>query len=96
VFSPCVTYNHDNTYPWFKQRVKKLEDDPNYDASDWHEAMKRAVIWGDEIPIGKFFVRTDLPSLDQSETVLDQGGPLAYRHLRIPPDVARNFVAELM
>ena len=31
VFSPCVTYNHDNTYPWFKQRVKKLEDDPSYD-----------------------------------------------------------------
>ena len=30
VFSPFVTYNHDNTYPWFKQRVnKKLEDDPS-------------------------------------------------------------------
>src|SRR5215831_9338315 len=25
VFSPCVTYNHDNTYPWFRDRVKKLE-----------------------------------------------------------------------
>ena len=44
VFSPCVTYNHDNTYPWFKERVKKLEDDPNYDPSDWHEAMKRALV----------------------------------------------------
>ena len=27
VFSPCVTYNHDNTYQWFRPRVKKLEDD---------------------------------------------------------------------
>src|SRR5438067_242398 len=27
VFSPCVTYNHDNTYPWFRDRVKKLEAD---------------------------------------------------------------------
>ena len=34
VFSPCVTYNHDNTYPWFEQRVKKLEDDASYDPSN--------------------------------------------------------------
>src|ERR1700719_5391603 len=26
VFSPCVTYNKDNTYQWFKQRTQKLED----------------------------------------------------------------------
>jgi len=95
VFSPCVTYNHDNTYPWFKERVKKLEDDPNYDPSDWHEAMKRALDWGEEIPIGKFFERKDLPSLDQSEPVL-LGEPLVQRSLRIPADVIREFVAELM
>ena len=27
VFSPCVTYNKVNTYPWFKQRVYKLEEE---------------------------------------------------------------------
>src|SRR5881396_4383189 len=96
VFSPCVTYNHDNTYPWFKQRVKKLEDDPSYDSSNFHEAMKRALVWGDEIPIGKFFQRTDLPSLDQAEPILDHGGPLAHRELRIAPEVVRSFIAELM
>jgi len=95
VFSPCVTYNHDNTYPWFKERVKKLEDDPNYDPSDWHEAMKRALIWGDEIPIGKFFERTDLPSLVQSEPILE-GEPLAHRQLRTPREVVQGFVAELI
>src|SRR5580698_10253312 len=26
-FSPCVTYNKDNTFQWFRPRVKKLEDD---------------------------------------------------------------------
>ena len=96
VFSPCVTYNHDNTYAWFKERVKKLDDDPSYHPSDWHEAMKRALLWGDEIPIGKFFQRTDLPSLDQVEPVLDHGGPLAHRELRIAPQIVRNFIRELM
>jgi 2-oxoglutarate/2-oxoacid ferredoxin oxidoreductase subunit beta len=96
VFSPCVTYNHDNTYPWFKQRVKKLEEDTTYDSTNLHQAFERAQLWGEEIPIGKFFQRTDLPSLHQAEPVLDEGGPLALRKLDIPPEVAREFVAELM
>jgi 2-oxoglutarate ferredoxin oxidoreductase subunit beta len=96
IFSPCVTYNHDNTYPWFKQRVKKLEDDPAYDASNWLMACEHAQLWGDTIPIGRFFQRSDLPSLDQAEPVLDTGGPLAHRELRISPATLREFVTELM
>ena len=96
VFSPCVTYNHDNTYPWFKQRVKKLEDDPTYDSSNWQMAIERSQLWGEVIPIGKFFQRDDLPSLDQAEPVLDTGGPLALRELGIPAEIAREFITELM
>jgi 2-oxoglutarate ferredoxin oxidoreductase subunit beta len=96
VFSPCVTYNHDNTYQWFRPRVKKLEADSNYDPADWIAAVQKGQLWGDEIPIGKFFQRTDLPSLDQAEPVLDTGGPLAHRKLGIPADLGRQFVEELM
>jgi 2-oxoglutarate ferredoxin oxidoreductase subunit beta len=96
VFSPCVTYNHDNTYPWFKQRVKKLEDDASYNSSNWMMACERSQIWGEEIPIGKFFHSTDRPSLDQAEPVLDTGGPLALRELGIPAEITREFVTELM
>ena len=96
VFSPCVTYNHDNTYPWFKQRVKKLEEDSTYDSSNWQMAIERSQLWGEVIPIGKFFQRDDLPSLDQAEPVLDTGGPLALRELGIPAEVAREFITELM
>jgi hypothetical protein len=55
-----------HTYPWFKERVRKVEDDPFYDPSDWQGAMQKALLCGDEIPIGKFFQRRDLPSLDQA------------------------------
>ena len=96
VFSPCVTYNHDNTYPWFRERVKKLEDDKSYDPENWIAAMEKSLLWGDEIPIGKFFQRTDLPALDQLEPILDEGGPLALRKPGIPPEIARQFVEELM
>ena len=95
VFSPCVTYNKDNTFQWFRPRVKKLEDNPEYDSTNWIGAMEKATVWGEEIPIGKFYERTDLPSLEETEPVLD-AGPLIHRDLHIPPDVAKKFVEELM
>jgi 2-oxoglutarate ferredoxin oxidoreductase subunit beta len=95
VFSPCVTYNHDNTYQWFKPRVKKLEDDPKYDPSVWTAAIEKSLLWGEEIPIGRFFERTDVTSLHVAEPVLSEG-PLVHRDPRVPPDVARAFIEELM
>ena len=95
VFSPCVTYNHDNTYQWFRPRVKKLEDDTRYDSADWMAAIGKSLLWGEEIPIGKFFERTDLPALHEAEPVLD-AGPLTHAALRIPEDVTRAFIEELM
>ena len=91
-----MTYNHDNTYPWFRERVQKLEDDESYDSLDWSEAVKRSLLWGDEIPIGKFFQRNDLPSLDQAEIVLDEGPSLPHRPLKVDPSVAEKFVGELL
>jgi len=95
IFSPCVTYNHENTYQWFRPRVKKLEDDPAYDPADWMAAMGKSLLWGEEIPIGKFFERTDLPALHEAEPVLN-AAPLAHADTRIPADVSRAFVEELM
>src|SRR5260370_2007148 len=96
VFSPYVTYNLDDTYPWFNQPVKHLEDDPSYDPSSWIAAMGKSQMWGEEIPIGKFFQRTDVPALHEAEPILDEGGPLAHRELGIPADAVKDFIAELM
>ena len=95
VFSPCVTYNHDNTYQWFRPRVKKLEDDLTYDSGDWMSAMGKSLLWDEEIPIGRFFERTDVPALHEAEPVVS-AGPLVHADTRIPVDVTRSFVEELM
>lgn len=95
VFSPCVTYNHDNTYQWFRPRVKKLEDESSFDPRDWTSALEKSVVWGDEIPIGKFFERNDIPPLHEAEPVLNEG-PLVNRDPRVPPDICQSFVEELM
>jgi 2-oxoglutarate ferredoxin oxidoreductase subunit beta len=95
VFSPCVTYNKDNTYQWFRPRVKPLED-AGHDPTNFHAAMEQALKWGDEIPIGLFWKRTGVPSLDQLEPVLAEAGPLAHRPLGLPAETARALIAELM
>jgi 2-oxoglutarate ferredoxin oxidoreductase subunit beta len=95
VFSPCVTYNKDNTFQWFRPRVKKLEDNPAYDPTDWLGAMEKSTLWGEEIPIGKFYERTDLLSLDQAEPVL-KDGPMVGRPAHIDPAIAQSFIEELM
>jgi 2-oxoglutarate ferredoxin oxidoreductase subunit beta len=93
-FSPCVTYNHDNNYDFFKQRTKKL-DEMGHDPTDRHAAFEMGYLWGDVIPIGLFWKREDLASLDQLEPVLDEG-PLAHRRLGVAPEVAQALIRELM
>jgi 2-oxoglutarate ferredoxin oxidoreductase subunit beta len=95
VFSPCVTYNHDNSHDFFKQRTQKLED-MGHDPTDFRAAMDKAYLWGDLIPIGLFWKRDDLPSLDQLEPVLSEGGPLSHRPLGVSRDIAQSLIRELM
>jgi len=96
VFSPCVTYNKDNTYQFFNPRVKILEEQ-GHDAADFQKAMEKGYQWGDDgIPIGLFWKRTDLPSLEELEPVLDQGGPLACRELGITNEQSQALINELL
>jgi 2-oxoglutarate ferredoxin oxidoreductase subunit beta len=95
VFSPCVTYNYDNSHEFFKTRVKKLEE-MGHNPTDFHAAMDQAYLWGDSIPIGLFWKRTDLPSLDELEPVLAEGGPLAHRPLGVAPEIAKALIQVLM
>jgi 2-oxoglutarate ferredoxin oxidoreductase subunit beta len=81
VFSPCVTYNKVNTYPWFKQRIYKLEEDAAYDSSNPMAALQKAFEWGDRIPIGLFY-RDAQPIYEESEPALTRG-PLVSQPLGV-------------
>ena len=56
VFSPCVTYNKNNSYDYFRSRVYKLE---NNDKSDLLGAYKLAQELGDKIPIGVLYQKDE-------------------------------------
>jgi 2-oxoglutarate ferredoxin oxidoreductase subunit beta len=94
VFSPCVTFNHDNDYKFFKPRVKKLEDE-GHDTSDWKSACEKALMWGDTIYTG-LFLQKEQPTLGQLEPVLEEGGPMAYRSLGLSKEQGQNIIKRMM
>ena len=95
IFSPCVTFNLDNTNAFFKERVKKLEDE-GHDTSDWKAACEKAMVWGDEIYTGLFFQRDDRATLNDLEPVLKEGGPLSGRPLGLSDEQAEKLIQRMM
>ncbi|RMF85217.1 MAG: 2-oxoacid ferredoxin oxidoreductase [Nitrospinota bacterium] len=91
VFSPCVTYM--NTYAFFKQHCYLLEE-TDYQPTDFHQALDKALEWGDKVPIGVFY-RTVRPTYDQEEPAL-QSGPLFKQPLGISPEEGQRLLADFM
>ena len=93
VFSPCVTFNKHNTYPWFRERVYTLEDE-NHETSNFHAAMDKALEWGDRIPIGLFYRNPNPPlPLDAIDPALT-GEPLVHQSSKIDRDTRRDLINE--
>lgn len=53
ILQPCVSFNKINTYKWYSDRCKQLPAD--YDPRNWELAMKKAMEWGGQIPIGVLY-----------------------------------------
>lgn len=53
ILQPCVTFNKVNTYEWYRRRVYHIE--AGYDPEDRAAAFKKALEWGDRIPIGVIY-----------------------------------------
>jgi 2-oxoglutarate/2-oxoacid ferredoxin oxidoreductase subunit beta len=53
ILQPCVTFNRINTYEWYRKRVYHIETE--YDPGDRIEAFRKALEWGDRIPIGVIY-----------------------------------------
>jgi len=88
-----VTFNKINTYPWFKERLYKLEDGP-YDPSDLMAAMEKSMEWGSRIPIGLLY-RHEKPTYEDTEPVLTKG-PLVDQPLGLDQKVFDEVLAETM
>jgi 2-oxoglutarate ferredoxin oxidoreductase subunit beta len=92
--SPCITYNKVNTYPWFKERVYRLEDDAEYNPRDMMQAMEKSYEWGDRIPLGLIF-QSERPTYEESEPVLKRG-PVVDQSMGLGRELFDQLLAETM
>jgi 2-oxoglutarate ferredoxin oxidoreductase subunit beta len=74
ILQPCVSFNKVNTFQWYSQRVYDLKE---HDPLDRVEAMKKAMEFGDKIPLGILY-RSEKPTYRDRNPVL-HGEPLAAR-----------------
>jgi 2-oxoglutarate ferredoxin oxidoreductase subunit beta len=95
VFSPCVTFNKQNTFDWFRKHVYRLED-KGHDPTDYHVAMDRAMEWGDRIPIGLLYKNPNpRPSLDLQDPGLI-AGPLVHQPVVLSKEQKWKCIEEFM
>jgi 2-oxoglutarate/2-oxoacid ferredoxin oxidoreductase subunit beta len=78
ILQPCVSFNHKNTFQWYKKRVYKLEDE-SYDPTDKKAALEKALEWGDRIPIGIIY-EDNLPVYEEQLSALSKG-PLVRQRI---------------
>ena len=91
ILQPCISFNHKNTFQWYRERVYKLEDE-KYDPSDKKAALEKALIWGEEIPIGIIY-EENLPVYEDQLPALSDG-PLVKQ--KIAPRRVEKLLAEFM
>ncbi len=86
ILQPCVSFNHKNTYQWYRERVYKL-DDQGYDPSDRTAAFAKAQEWDDRIPIGLIYRKErpvyeeQLPALKEMPLVKQEIDPFQFEAL---------------
>ncbi len=78
ILQPCVSFNHRNTFQWYRERVYKLEDE-GYDPGDKLAAFARAQEWGDRIPTGVIY-RKERPVYEKQLSALKEA-PLVWQEI---------------
>jgi len=75
ILQPCVSFNRVNTYKWYRDRVRPIDD--SHDPYEREKALRLALKWGDEIPIGVIYksrrpsFESQLPAL-RERTLVEQ------------------------
>jgi 2-oxoglutarate/2-oxoacid ferredoxin oxidoreductase subunit beta len=86
VMQVCVTYNREMLYDWYREHTYKVDEDGDYDPSDFNAAMVKAMEFpgGDRVPTGIIYRTEDVPAYEEGEPTLE-AGPLVDQPLRIRP-----------
>lgn len=52
ILQPCVTYNKTNTDDWYREKIYRVEESPDYDPKNAEKAFLLGLKWENKIPCG--------------------------------------------
>lgn len=87
ILQPCVTFNHVNTFKWYKENTYKLNE--GYNPTDKAEAIKMAMEWDIGIPLGVIYKEEREEYTDKVSNIT-KDKPLTHRHWE--PQYAMRFM----
>jgi 2-oxoglutarate ferredoxin oxidoreductase subunit beta len=88
ILQPCITFNRVNTYEWYRKRVYRIET--GYVPEDRDAAFRKALEWGDRIPIGIIY-KNRRPTYEERIPVIADA-PLV--HQDFDPAKVRSTIRE--
>lgn len=81
IFQPCVTFNKNNTYDWFKEHIFYL--DKKHDATNRIDAFKKS-IEQNKLPLGVFYINKNKKTFEQNlKTYKQNKKPLSQRQIQM-------------
>ncbi|MBC7087658.1 MAG: 2-oxoacid:ferredoxin oxidoreductase subunit beta [Tissierellales bacterium] len=89
ILQPCVVWNKVNTYKWYKDRVYKLDE--SHDFTNFDMAYKKALEFGDKIPIGILY-KVEKETYEQKFSFIESGEPLV--NAKLDPNNAKHLLKE--
>lgn len=92
ILQPCVSFNHQNTYNWYRERVYKVDEEAGYDPTNRMQALAKAEEWGERIPIGVIY-KAERPTYEEQIPALKKG-PLVKQ--KIEPGQVAKLLDELL
>jgi 2-oxoglutarate ferredoxin oxidoreductase subunit beta len=73
VLQPCVTFNRNYAYDYYRPRVYKVEEESDYNPANREGAWKKAQEWGDHIPLGVIYRVEGQPTHEDQVAALAAG-----------------------
>jgi 2-oxoglutarate ferredoxin oxidoreductase subunit beta len=89
ILQECVSFNHENTYKFYNDRVYQLDSNA-YKADDLHQALDLTMEWEDKIPIGVIYQKETGAYTDELAPL--QSGPL-FKHPYNPEKIRKAISA---
>ncbi len=92
ILQPCVSFNHKNTYEWYRERIYKLDEEAGYSPYDKAAALEKAMEWGDRIPAGIIY-QEERSAFEEQFPVLSRGTLVGQE---ISPDSVDKLLDEFL